>query len=757
MRLLTIKFIGNVILASLVLSGCADLTVAKKAYEQENYELAQENYQELAKRGFPEAYKGMGNLTLHNNLQEKQTSLDYYIKAYNSGYKNAAIDISDELVTMQREKEAYLWLTKLQESENYLVKYKLAKMHINGIGTDQNIDRGLKELNELANNNYHPAHVYLGDTYHKGVYVSFSDEDALMHYEKAYLLGNEYAKLKAADIYAQNNSSLYNRIKAQKLYEEYARLGNGYASYKIAKLYSDTVEKAVPWYKKSAIQNYPQGILMYALLELEGKYIIQDRENAIKTIELLSQNGFNNASYELGKIYFNGTYVNKNDAKALKYFSLAKIQGYEMATIAIANVYAQYNASIRDDIKAENIYTENLHFDETRYFLGKFYEQRGFINKATKQYEMTEISNLHAKFSIAKLELKAKTSLDSITKLAGLGYTPATLYLANIYKDLHPNLSLKLYELAVKQGDKNAKLKIADMLSDKESSLYNPSEAQSIYLSYANRHHTSGMQKLANFLEQQQNTITNISYTWYAKAAEAGSLHSKLRIADMKRDGEYLDYNIQSAINDYKSLVNYPYAKVNLGDIYLEGYGVEFNAKLAIFYYEEAYSLGLDEAELRIADILYNGYGVEIDPNKAKVIYEKHALNNNKKASYALASIYEKEKNREKALYWYEKSAQDGYVAAEYRWALMIKESNPKMSNILLKSASDKGYAKAQVLYGKYMFYSKGEEKGLQTVFKAVQNGDTEAITTALELISNIKDLDNVISAYKKSTQPSKK
>ncbi len=730
-RLSILKYSGSFLVIALLTLGCADLKVAKESYKDKNYKLAEENFKELSDRGFPSASKGMGDVSLQKNPTDFQTPLQYYTKAFNDGYLNAAVNIAkiktqsplneDELESI------YNALLKAEELGNIDASYQLALIRLYHESSYRDIDRGLQGLNTLADKRYVPAYISLASLYHEGEYLAFSDEKALDYYDKAYSLGDEKVKLKAADIYAQKQEKIYNKDKARSIYKEYSNLGDGYASYQIAKLYEPETQKAVYWYKKSSEQDYLQGRFKYALIRLKGKYEEQNIKEAISEIQNLSKNGFSKASYALGKINDNGVYLEKDSSKAIEYFSKADRQGDIKASIAIADIYAIKSSPLRDDKKAKELYMEKLHLPESRYSLGKFHQERDFLEKAKVEYKAAALSSYNpAILALAKLELELdkKKSLNTIERLSKDEYGPASLYLANLY-------------------------------SNKESDLYQPLKARKIYSTYANKSHTVGMYKFAVFLEQEDG-LDKISHMWYERAAAKGLPAAKIRLAHMKRDGEYLAYDINKAIEEYKALGDYSYAKDSLGDLYLSAKHVDFDSEIAISYYKKASELGLANSDMKIASILYNGYGVKENREKAKEIYKKYALKNNSKAAYELAQIYEQENRREDALYWYQVSVEDDYPPAQYKLALLIEKSNMEKSNKLLKKSSDNNYSKAQLVYGENLFYAKNgvnknQYEGLRTVFKAVRKGETKAIDTALKLISNMDNLDDATRAYHNS------
>ncbi len=756
-----INFPGSTLLvvALLFVAGCADLKIAREAYKSGDYALAEENFQELSSRGFPRAHKGMGDINLHSNPKNPQISLDYYIQAYDGGYDDAASNIAKIMMQNAQTQEDYIkitgWLSKAEAAGSLSASYELALLKLEGNGIKKDVDKSLSELTALADNGYINAHRYLARLYHEGVYHSRSDEKAIKHYEAAYALGHENALLKSAGIYVDIESSQHDELKAVKIYKSFSSKGNGFASFQMAKHFSSTHYEASRWYKKSARQGYMQGRLKCALLRLEGIYFTQNISLALKELSAIAVEGYPSANLSLGQIYHSGMYVKQDEKKSLAYFMQASRGGDFRAYIYEANIYAKKNSAYTNPVKAKALYEKAYELSEAKYFLGVLYESENKPNQAKEAYQLSAAQNyLPAFFALAKMD--ASSSIEPIENLSLKGYAPASSYLANLYKEgkylvKDETKALALYELAYVQGDANAKLKKADLYANQGSQVYQPLLAENIYLSYAKRSHKTGMYKIAVFYENTEE-LSEKSIQWYIKAAELGSKKSKLRLADMKRDGEYLPYDITLAIREYEALGDYAKAKSRLAQLYLDGHGVKFNAKTAIIYLEQAYALGMASANLTHASVLYNGVGVEAQPMAAIKIYRKHALASNAKAAYKLALIYESRLKRAMAIYWYGKAVEAGYIPASYRLAILIKNTNPKRSLTLLKDASSLGDSKAQLEYAQNLFYGKGikknEYEGLKMVFVAVQNGEAKAINTALDLISDMKNLDDAARAY---------
>ncbi|NOQ63132.1 MAG: hypothetical protein GQ582_01310, partial [Methyloprofundus sp.] len=69
------------IIASTLLAGCADFHQAELAYQQQDYQLAQQNWQELADLGFPKAHLSLGKLIEQSPEQEQAKALEHYQQA----------------------------------------------------------------------------------------------------------------------------------------------------------------------------------------------------------------------------------------------------------------------------------------------------------------------------------------------------------------------------------------------------------------------------------------------------------------------------------------------------------------------------------------------------------------------------------------------------------------------------------------------------------------------------------------------------
>ncbi|EFC39629.1 predicted protein [Naegleria gruberi] len=117
-----------------------------------------------------------------------------------------------------------------------------------------------------------------------------------------------------------------------------------------------------------------------------------------------------------------------------------------------------------------------------------------------------------------------------------------------------------------------------------------------------------------------------------------------------------------------------------------------------------------------------NGTGVDIDYKKAVYWYEKSAEQNNSEAQFNLGYLYQEglgvPKNIEIALQFFEKSANQNHVKAQNNLGVQYLAIGDKSKALYwFKKASDNGYAKAQYNLGG--FYARGDavEKNPFTAF----------------------------------------
>ncbi|HQW57941.1 MAG TPA: tetratricopeptide repeat protein, partial [Gammaproteobacteria bacterium] len=126
-----------------------------------------------------------------------------------------------------------------------------------------------------------------------------------------------------------------------------------------------------------------------------------------------------------------------------------------------------------------------------------------------------------------------------------------------------------------------------------------------------------------------------------------------------------------------------PVAAGRLAEMYLNGEGVVLrNSKVAFYWFSKAAEGGLPYAEIQMGHFYRDGFGVEKDIRRAVCWYEKAAYQGDATAMIALGDLYAKgwhgvKMDRGKASYWYCRAASLGSYEAEYRKAwLLVRGKN---------------------------------------------------------------------------------
>ena len=204
------------------------------------------------------------------------------------------------------------------------------------------------------------------------------DVEAMIQVAHAYAKGEGIDKdpekayfwyLKASDKTDENVSfvrfiDLYNLGKAEGDCLMYCKRaadeGNALALFNLGWVHhtglGKTLEKdpieAARLFALSAAQGYAQAEYMLGVLYYEGKGVEQDYAKAVEWLLKAAENGSVGAQYNLGCMYHNGNAVVQDDVKALEWFHKAAEKGDARAQFTLAWMYDRGRGVERDADKA---------------------------------------------------------------------------------------------------------------------------------------------------------------------------------------------------------------------------------------------------------------------------------------------------------------------------------------------------------------------------------------------------------------------
>ncbi|EKT63824.1 SEL1-like repeat protein [Providencia burhodogranariea] len=292
-------------------------------------------------------------------------------------------------------------------------------------------------------------------------------------------------------------------------------------------------------------------------------------------------------------------------------------------------------------------------------------------------------------------------------------FQPIPSYSESSNKCLADTKSFTVCEFLAKQGDDEALLTLGYLYEAGLGVEKNTVAAEKIYQNLADKNNKEGFNLLARLKATQGKKEEAIRL--YQKAIDLGSSAAPYNLGILyKYNHDYLKAKdaFELAIKKYNSTN----AMMSLGDLYLDGLGVNKNITLAEGLYKNAMQEGNDIAITRLAMLyaeidnyddairLYNiaiskndpeamnsmgllykyGIGVNLNIKKSVMLFEQASNNNSATGSINLGLMYEEglgvPQSYEKAIELYEKSYQLGYTDAKLRIDFLknniLKKSN---------------------------------------------------------------------------------
>ncbi|MCX8614357.1 sel1 repeat family protein, partial [Gilliamella sp. B3773] len=148
-----------------------------------------------------------------------------------------------------------------------------------------------------------------------------------------------------------------------------------------------------------------------------------------------------------------------------------------------------------------------------------------------------------------------------------------------------------------------------------------------------------------------------------------------------------------------------------LAKMYDKGDEIEVDKEKALFWYKKAADNGNTNAMLSLGFMYYKGDGIEVNSELAEEYYHQafiacstEAEKGDREAQYNLALTYDGQgvDNKEKALYWYTKAAEEGDIPAQLTLAHMYDqgqgvEVDKEKALDLYTQVAERGYFSAQL------------------------------------------------------------
>ncbi len=231
----------------------------------------------------------------------------------------------------QNLEKSYFWYSEAAKQGDDRSQYFVGTMSVNGIGTYQNIPKGMRVLESLAEKGNVNAMYILGKINKIGFNVTKNHKEAAKWFEMAAKEGNVEAMYEIAD-----------------------SLERGYGVSRDSK-------KALEWFETSAHHGFNDAAYRSGLLYLELS-IMGDAEYTVDFakhwLEIAANEGSVEAQQRLGDLYYDGKYnVDKDYKEAEKWYKLAASQGDRLSYKKLSLIYRVGGYGTKRD---DNAYKEAI-------------------------------------------------------------------------------------------------------------------------------------------------------------------------------------------------------------------------------------------------------------------------------------------------------------------------------------------------------------------------------------------------------------
>jgi TPR repeat protein len=249
----------------------------------------------------------------------------------------------------KNEAEAVLWLERAARSGQIYAQLDLGQRCLSGQGVEQDIERGLKLLQDSAKGGCSKAHLALARQFLAvDGKVGHNPAMALDHLRAAARLGNAEAAGEAGVMLSSGGEVPIDLVEAAAWYQQAASRNHVPSQINLANLYlrgqgvAQNFHKAAELYRKAAHKSSnPIAQWRLGTLFEVGRGVEKDAFEASEWYRKAADQGFARAQFCLGALYLRGQGVTRNDPLAAEWFQKAAAGGVFQANINLAVMHAK--------------------------------------------------------------------------------------------------------------------------------------------------------------------------------------------------------------------------------------------------------------------------------------------------------------------------------------------------------------------------------------------------------------------------------
>ncbi len=606
---------------------------------------------------------------------------------------------------------------------NDMIEYRIAKMLLDGKGTEPNKDEAehYLRLSSLKGNTF-------AQTRLASIYLESDDAEkaelAMNLLESAANHDNDNAMYQYAKLLLENDSVYYDEQKGMQYLRMAVDKNNQFAQFKLGKILLDeslsyyNVKEGIQLLEKSAEQYNQFAQYSLGILYLRGEQIEQNMNLAIQYLSDSAEQGNQYALYTLGKIYIEDSDI-QDIKKAIRYFTNASEQGNPFAAYTLGKLYSDDSLVESDEETAYKWYSvayegftaiaqdENAEpNDAVLYNLG-IMSYRGLgvevnLHKAVEYLtESADLENVFAQYQLGRIYLEDNEvqNIDNavfyLSKAAEQGNPFAAYTLGKIYSDKEMIIkdeiqADKWFRQAYKgfleiekdngtETDSTVLYNLGTMNLEGLGTEKNLEKAIEYLLKSAHQNNEYAQYTLGKMYLKGEEVKQNIEYAslWLNASADQGNQFAQYQLGCIYYREEYGMKDIYKSISylEQSAEQGNQFAQYQLGIIYLKGDDAEQNFSLAYDYLYQAAEQANQFAQYQLGMIFLKGEFTNIDYDKAISYLKQSAEQNNQFAQYQLGKLYYfgadgVEVNKDLALDYLNKSAAQGneYAKALLEW-----------------------------------------------------------------------------------------
>lgn len=236
---------------------------------------------------------------------------------------------------------AISWMISQARKRNDLIaQMTLGRIYQEGVTQAPNIDKAIQYYQMAEDQKENEASLALGK-----IYLSQTNPtEALRHFALGSDRGNVECHRTLGDLYYNGEFGVQvNQHKALFYFERLALKGDAHGQFMAGHIYFGNIvgplyKKAFDYFTAAALQNHMEAENFLGFMYLYNHGInpyLSVKDRIVRGLNLLirsSEHGFNQSSYELGKLYQKGSIeIPKDRTKALAYYKKALDQGHPKA------------------------------------------------------------------------------------------------------------------------------------------------------------------------------------------------------------------------------------------------------------------------------------------------------------------------------------------------------------------------------------------------------------------------------------------